>query len=400
MLSLCLIIKNEEKWLPDLLDSWAAWPVEWVFVDTGSTDSSLSILESKGISWHSFDWIDDFSAARNFGLSKAKGEWIFIIDPDERIAPQDQEKIFNLTNVGDKQVAFRFATRNYTQDSHRVGFKANAGDYPEFEKNYSGYTLSKKARLFRNHCGIHFSGVVHELVEPSLMKTSPTTRIVESPIPIHHYGARDESEESRKKLALYLRQLEMKVSGSPNDWIPLYQMGVHLLEAGEFQNAANAFKAASLLQPPYGPLYSQWAAALLAMNQRNLALQTLENGVKIDPENPDILFNLGVFYFDARDWSRARQHFQLSYQHLPQASALQATAKTFLQEGKFQEAADCLLKAAQEFPKLPEVKVDLAAILFAAGKKAEAKQLVEAALQVRPDFKPALKLKTALGSVS
>ena len=75
-ISQCMIVKNEEKNIERAL-TWGKGIVsEQIVVDTGSTDRTVEIAERMGAKVYHFKWIDDFSAAKNFAISKAKGNWI------------------------------------------------------------------------------------------------------------------------------------------------------------------------------------------------------------------------------------------------------------------------------------------------------------------------------------
>lgn len=81
MLSACLIVKNEEAMLEECLKSLSGVG-EYVIVDTGSTDNTVEIASKYGKVYH-HKWKDDFADARNYALSKAKGDYILAIDADE-----------------------------------------------------------------------------------------------------------------------------------------------------------------------------------------------------------------------------------------------------------------------------------------------------------------------------
>ena len=87
-LSVCLIVKNEEQYLFDCLSSVKDIADEIILVDTGSTDSSIEIAGKFTAKVFNFEWVNDFSAARNYAISKAEGDWILYLDADERISPQ------------------------------------------------------------------------------------------------------------------------------------------------------------------------------------------------------------------------------------------------------------------------------------------------------------------------
>lgn len=81
--SLCMIVKNEEKVLARCLDSIADLMDEIVIVDTGSTDGTKKIAAAYTDRIYDFTWTGDFSAARNFAFSKAGMEYIYSADADE-----------------------------------------------------------------------------------------------------------------------------------------------------------------------------------------------------------------------------------------------------------------------------------------------------------------------------
>ncbi|MBR4278510.1 MAG: glycosyltransferase, partial [Lachnospiraceae bacterium] len=78
-----MIVKNEEKVLARCLDSLEGLYDELIIVDTGSSDSTKSIAAGYTDKIFDFEWINDFSAARNFAFSKATMEYIYSADADE-----------------------------------------------------------------------------------------------------------------------------------------------------------------------------------------------------------------------------------------------------------------------------------------------------------------------------
>ena len=82
-ISVCMIVKNEEKVLARCLDSLEGLYDELIIVDTGSSDSTKSIAAGYTDKIFDFEWINDFSAARNFAFSKATMEYIYSADADE-----------------------------------------------------------------------------------------------------------------------------------------------------------------------------------------------------------------------------------------------------------------------------------------------------------------------------
>lgn len=81
--SVCMIVKNEEKVLARCLDSLKTFADEIIIADTGSTDKTKEIAARYTDKIYDFEWIGDFSAARNFVFSKATCDYIYSADADE-----------------------------------------------------------------------------------------------------------------------------------------------------------------------------------------------------------------------------------------------------------------------------------------------------------------------------
>jgi glycosyltransferase involved in cell wall biosynthesis len=91
-----MIVKNEEAILSRCLDTVADLVDEIIIVDTGSTDKTKKIAARYTDHIYDFKWIDDFSAARNFAFSKATKEYIYTVDADEVISPENQQRFLQL----------------------------------------------------------------------------------------------------------------------------------------------------------------------------------------------------------------------------------------------------------------------------------------------------------------
>ncbi|MBW2130791.1 MAG: glycosyltransferase family 2 protein, partial [Deltaproteobacteria bacterium] len=83
LVSLCMIVKNEETTLPRCLESVRGAVDEMIIVDTGSTDSTREIARRYGAEVFSTQWKNDFSFHRNQSIARAKGRWILQLDADE-----------------------------------------------------------------------------------------------------------------------------------------------------------------------------------------------------------------------------------------------------------------------------------------------------------------------------
>ena len=82
-ISLCMIVKNEEDNIGNCLDNIKDLVDEIIIVDTGSTDKTKEIVKKYTDKIYDFEWVDDFSKARNYSFSKATKDYIFWLDADD-----------------------------------------------------------------------------------------------------------------------------------------------------------------------------------------------------------------------------------------------------------------------------------------------------------------------------
>jgi len=94
-ISACMIVRNEEKLLPGCLESIRDWVDEIIVVDTGSSDATLDIARQYGARVFQQPWEGDFSKHRNYSVEQASGDWLLIIDADERFVLEDVPQIID-----------------------------------------------------------------------------------------------------------------------------------------------------------------------------------------------------------------------------------------------------------------------------------------------------------------
>ena len=103
LLTIGMIVKNEEKFLPDTLDSLKPLleniESELIIADTGSTDNTPDIVKKYTDNYFEIEWRNDFAWARNQVLNRAKGQWHLQIDADEVL--QNPEHIIKFFNSGE-----------------------------------------------------------------------------------------------------------------------------------------------------------------------------------------------------------------------------------------------------------------------------------------------------------
>ena len=107
-LSLCMIVRDEEQRLSSCLNSVKDCVDNVVIVDTGSIDCTVEIAqtfnEQLPTQVHHFTWCNDFSAARNAALNKVTGDWVLVLDADERLVKGIAPDIRSAIAVPDRLV--------------------------------------------------------------------------------------------------------------------------------------------------------------------------------------------------------------------------------------------------------------------------------------------------------
>ncbi|MEG0774525.1 glycosyltransferase family 2 protein [Clostridium sp.] len=144
-ISLCMIVKNEEKLLSKCLDGIKELVDEIVIVDTGSTDRTIEIAKKYTNSIYNFQWVNDFSAARNFAFSKATKEYIFWLDADDIITEDNKEKFKTLKQELSNDIDYVTAIYDYSiSDDGKV------------------LTSFRLNRIVKNFKGFYWHNIIHE----------------------------------------------------------------------------------------------------------------------------------------------------------------------------------------------------------------------------------------------
>ncbi|NTU42161.1 MAG: glycosyltransferase, partial [Nitrospirales bacterium] len=290
-LSLCMIVKNEEKYLAKCLNSVKTIVDEMVIVDTGSTDRTSEIARVFGARVFDFPWQNDFAEARNASLERAEGDWILVLDGDEVIAGQDTREIKTLVEGHRKGIAYNIDTRNYTRNVV-ANWTGNEGDYAE--EAGSGWFPSTKVRLFPNDRKIRFANPVHELVEPTLR--SAGYKIIDCSTPIHHYGKLDQDKTAEKGEAYYLLGME-KLRHNGNNAKAVFELAVQATELGRYEDAIDLWNRLIELRPDFDGAYINAVKPYAELGRIKEALIMAKKGIALSPGKREAVFHYALCEF-------------------------------------------------------------------------------------------------------
>ncbi|HRV42173.1 MAG TPA: glycosyltransferase [Syntrophales bacterium] len=196
-ISLCMIVRDEEACLGRCLESVRPWVDEIVVVDTGSTDRTVEIAQGFGARVYHHPWENDFSKHRNQSLSYARGRWIFQLDADEELFPEDGPLL-------------RRIVAGAEADYYHCRFF-------DLRKDGTIHGTFYLVRLFRGDLGMTYERKVHNQLRT-------VGRGAYCNLRVRHYGYDLSKERMEAKHLRTTRLLEEMLAEDPDDPYCLFQL--------------------------------------------------------------------------------------------------------------------------------------------------------------------------------
>ncbi|MFD1139403.1 glycosyltransferase [Paenibacillus urinalis] len=275
-ISLCMIVKNEEKQLKRCLESVRDKVDEIVIVDTGSTDLTLDIAREYTSKVYHYEWSNDFSAARNFSLKYATSDYILVLDADEYLSED--------TNL-QKEVAQGF--HYYILKIHNTLSYGRAFDHTA-------------VRLFIRDKNMYFQNRLHEhlniIDDNHHYKGGFGIATL-----IYHSGYTNELLAEKEKTKRNLPLMKKEVDENPNAY-NLFNMGKTYLSIEEYEKAVEYFRRAYPISGnrAYMPeLIAKLAFCLGKLELYKDGIRILSNAVHLFPNETEIHSMLGRLFLDA-----------------------------------------------------------------------------------------------------
>jgi glycosyltransferase involved in cell wall biosynthesis len=289
-LSLAMIVKNEARCLARCLHSIKRVVDEIAIVDTGSSDDTVKIAAEFGGKVSHFDWTDDFSAARNFALDQAGGDWVLVLDADEfaseALADEIHEFIGNRPAIGRLKIVSDFRRNGHTLRSQ-----------------------SFVSRLFPR--GPRFQGRIHEQIVSSLPRIDLRGEL-------WHDGYL-ETQKSDRNTKLLLAELERE----PDNAYLLYQLAIEYSSLEQTENAFQCLQKAYARMKgdePFAPnIVVDLLYAVMALKKFDVGADAIAKSEKFLEDFPDFQLVRGLFYMNLirnnpskhiKDLPRIEQSFQ------------------------------------------------------------------------------------------
>lgn len=202
-LSVCILTKNEASNIESCLDSVKGIADEIIILDSFSTDNTIAIAKNYTSKIYFKKWIDDFSFSRNFTISKAKGEWILVIDADERFV---FETNFIAKLKATKINAFSIVRKEIYRQQH---------DLKQVK-----YPVSI-IRLFKRETNAKFQYPIHERLDDFFTKGGIQVALNHDCYLEHHISVNVEYVQSKQEN--YLALIDSYLEKNPTDEWLMYQ---------------------------------------------------------------------------------------------------------------------------------------------------------------------------------
>ncbi|OAA90625.1 tetratricopeptide repeat-containing glycosyltransferase family 2 protein [Clostridium ljungdahlii] len=280
-ISLCMIVKNEEKYLPACLESIKDIVDEIIIVDTGSTDKTVEIAQNYGAKVYYFKWNNNFSEARNVSLKYATKDWILIMDADDELQPKyrDNFKLLLNSKLDDNAVYF-FETLNY------------CGDKPDD----NCITINLNPRMFKNGRGFHYEGEIHN----QLIYPHNEYNAIYNAVKIYHYGYLNDNIISKNKRKRNISILNKLIEKDPGNKFNYFNLGNEYTALDDPKKALEYYyKAYENFNPNAG--FSPLLLLRIVISNYNIqeytkTLNFIDIAVKYYPKFTDVYFFKALVY--------------------------------------------------------------------------------------------------------
>ncbi|MCA6972214.1 glycosyltransferase [Pectobacterium carotovorum] len=296
MISVCMIVKNEALHLGNALKEIAKYFDDIVVVDTGSTDDSKNIARIFTDKVYDFEWISDFSAARNYSLQFAKYDWVLVVDADEVINQFDVALLSELISTHPTQIG-------------TVEIASITNDESSEETDLIQERIS---RLF-NKKYYEFFGIIHEQICKKNTGKAPDGRF-DAPLSFMHNGYTKEIIESKNKITRNITLLQHAIDKTSDDAYLHYQLGKSYYLEKDYERAAQSFETSLHLQKDMHQDYNEvliecYGYCLINTAQYEKALDILQYEALCS--STDFMFLKALILMNNADFQNAIDTFQL-----------------------------------------------------------------------------------------
>lgn len=285
IVTLCLIVKNEEDRLSECLKSFSGLYSDLVVVDTGSTDETKTVAKSFGAKVHNFEWIDDFAAARNFALSKVTTPWVMVVDADDIISAETKRVLQDDLAKLPSNTLGVFLPYIYSTANKQTAFTTYL---PRIWKVASGY---------------QYTLPIHEYLD---IPKEDIKRFVRLPHPIIHHKTQ---EDFSKSIIRNLGILEKAIKTNPQQTRLLFYLGRENKSLGNYKQAIGWYsrfvKIPNVSKDELNRAYLGIGECYLKMNNTKSAKLAYQHAIRANPAFIEAYLQLGDIALQGNQYKKA-----------------------------------------------------------------------------------------------
>ncbi len=301
-ISVCMIAKNEEKHIGECLRRLSSYDWEIIVADTGSTDHTVEIARTYTPCIYHFNWVNDFSAARNYAISKASNDYILMIDCDEYLMEDalTESHISRLSQLITPRQAGLLHLLNPLPPKAGEPSSSTFLSDPSTISMPSGHmpvAHERVARFFHRKY-THYQGSIHEQLAA---EDGKTLQLIPIPLTLYHMGYAT-GEIRKKKASRNIPMLEAALEANGPEPYLLFQLGQSYFGLDEFEPALAYFEQILSMDIDEKEEYVQtmiesYGYCLLNLKQYKKALE-LEGIYPIFSKRADFVFLMGLIYMN------------------------------------------------------------------------------------------------------
>lgn len=298
-LSQCMIVKNEEKNIEQALSWGKEIMQEQIVVDTGSSDQTVEIAKRMGAKVFHFQWKEDFSAAKNFAIDQAAGNWIAFLDADEYLLQKDAKKL--------KELLEAIETRKEEL------IEVISCPWLQLDDDGNIFSSSMQSRIFKKSDELRYCRRIHEYLSHK-QRGNQLHAYVTDQISIYHTGYSEISYKETKKLERNICMINRELKKNPQDYEYWCYLGDSLSVSNQEEEAKAAYrKVASNLEKKFRMEFKLNAiSSLIRMNVNSISPEAEKEVRKLyrwfqkkEVLQPDIDYWTGVYMAYSRHTEEA-----------------------------------------------------------------------------------------------
>lgn len=304
-ISACLIAKNEENNIAKCFESYKDIVNEIILVDTGSTDRTVEVAKQYGAKIFFYRWDNNFAAAKNFALDKARGQWIIFLDADEYFEQRSAQVLPGLLRKVD------------TSKHNAIGCKIINIDTDQNNKVIDSFL---NIRVFKNDKNIRYRSNVHEALYNKKGRIHVLALYDE--ITIYHtgYSTGIVKTKAERNLIILLENIE-KNGEQPRDYRYLCDC---YLSTGDYENCIKygRLHIESGVRPIgyESKVYKNIIDALYLKKAPKTEIELeIKNAITVFPKHPNFYYVYGFFLHQEKRYEEALQNLlkaeQLNFEY-------------------------------------------------------------------------------------